>query len=599
MLRGHRGRLSLAIGLLTISTVLGLVPLYGTKIVFDHVLDDKPFDPVIAWMGLPTEPKTLLAVTAVVMISLAFVSMLVSNYSRWQATRISKRVTVQSRRRAFAHAVRLPLPRVQQMKSGGLTSTLRDDAGGIGELVFSMLYNPSRALVQLLGSLVILTLVDWRLLAGSLLLLPTVWVTHRTWISRIRPIFRDIRGTRTATDGRVTESFAGMRIVRSFARQSTETVTYAKGNHLQARQEVLAWWWSRGVEAAWGVLIPLATALLLWYGSVRILDDRAAMAAGTITTARALTTGDLVMFMGYVAALLGPIAALAQAAAGLQNNLAGLDRTLDLLAEPTEFPTESGQTVVTRETTAGRVTFEGVSFAYKAGGPLVLKDVSLDVPAGSTVALIGASGAGKTTMCNLVARFYDPTAGRVLLDGRDLKAVEVDSFRRLLGIVEQDTFLFDGTIAENIGYGRRGASRDEIIAAAKVAAAHEFISGFEKGYETYVGERGVRLSGGQRQRLTIARAVLADPRILILDEATSNLDSESERHIQDALAGLMRGRTCFVIAHRLSTIAGADLIVLIEDGQITQRGTHDELMASSERYRYMVELQTTPAGKAK
>ena len=594
-LRSHHATLYLALCTLSVSTLLGLVPLYGTKLVVDNVLGDKPMPPGIpAWLHLPTEPRTLLAVIAISMVGLSVISLVVGMWGRWQATRVSKRVTVEARRRLFDHVVRLPLHRIYTIKSGGVASVLREDAGGIGELVFSMIYNPWRAIIQLFGSLFVLIFVDWRMLLGSLALIPTVWYTHRTWVGRIRPFWRDIRTTRQVIDGQATETFGGIRVIRGFARDRTETARFTSGNHFMARQELFAWWWMRGVDAAWAVLIPLATAILLWYGGSRVLADAALVRGGALTATQALSVGDLVVFLAYLTALLGPIATLAQSATTLQNGLAGLDRTLDLLAEPIDMAGDASSIQLDRAGVQGRITLTDVAFTYPGTKAPVLQDVQLDVAPGETIALVGPSGAGKTTLCNLIARFYDPQSGSIAIDGHDLRDIDVDSYRRLLGIVEQDTFLFDGTIAENIGYGRRDATREEIIDAARKANAHGFVVDLERGYNTLIGERGVRLSGGQRQRLTIARAILADPKILILDEATSNLDTESERIIQASLRTLMKGRTSFVIAHRLSTIASAHRIVVIEDGRIVEEGAHEQLMATSGRYRYMVDLQTRP-----
>jgi ATP-binding cassette subfamily B protein/subfamily B ATP-binding cassette protein MsbA len=599
LLHGHRGRLAALLVALGISTLLGLVPLYGTKIVFDSVLRDPPLPVTLPHMTdhplpLPHDRRHLLTLIAVGMVALAACAEAVALWSRWQATRMTKRMQVSVRKRVFDHAVRLPLHRVYELKSGGVASILREDAGGVADLIFSMMYNPWRAIIQLLGSLVILAFVDWRLLLGSLALLPTVWLTHRTWIARIRPIFRDIRFTRQQMDSHATEAFGGMRVVRSFSRQQAEAATFTRNGHLMARQEIFAWWWMRGIDVAWSVLIPFASALLLYYGGNRVLSDMEKLKAGLIQPRDALTVGDLVMFLSYLAALLGPIAALAGSATALQNSLSGLDRVLDLLAEPLEMPSKPGALVLDREKVTGMITFSNVSFAYSGTPTPVLKNVDLEVRPGEMIALVGPSGAGKTTLCNLVARFYDPTQGAVKLDGVDLRDITADSYRRLLGIVEQDTFLFDGTIAQNIAYGRRGATDQEIERAARLANAHGFISNLSEGYQTLIGERGVKLSGGQRQRLTIARAILADPKILILDEATSNLDTESERLIQGSLQSLMAGRTSFVIAHRLSTVAHADRILVLENGRIVEQGRHDELMQASGKYREMVDLQTSP-----
>lgn len=634
MLRGHRMLLGSALFMLSLATLLSLIPPYATKIVVDNVLGTQPLPDLLARLLSPDiDRRELLGVVTVVVIAISLASVAVGIWSRWQATRVTKLMQASIRKRLFEHAVRLPLHKIQRIKSGGVASILREDAGGVAELVFGMLYNPFKAIITLIGCLIVLAIVDWRMLLGSLILFPIIFLTHRTWISRIRPVWRDIRASRQEIDSHATEAFGGMRVVRTFGRQQSEANRFSRNNHLMIRQEILAWWWSRSVDLAWSILIPLASAALLYYGGLRVLDG-------------SITTGDLVAFLAYLAMLLGPLATLATSATQFQNSLAGLDRVLDLMAQPQEMPSQPGMLHVRPETTAGRITLHNVSFAYpgtdRAGGAghyaidgassngqskgirhqalgtsqehsggtnhqipsaqclvsnasLVLSNINLNVNAGEMIALVGPSGAGKTTLCNLIARFYDPIEGSIELDGTDLREIDVDSYRRLLGIVEQDIFLFDGSIGENISYGARPSANvglEEITHAAKLANAHQFISEMPHGYNTIIGERGVRLSGGQRQRLAIARALLADPRILILDEATSNLDTEVERLIQQSLHRLMKGRTSFVIAHRLSTIAHANRIIVIDHGRIIEQGTHDELMATSGRYRHMVKLQT-------
>jgi len=580
LLRGFRLTLALALASLTIATMLKLLPPLGIKLVIDYVVGDQVIP--APWADrLPTNRLTLLFLVGTAIIALSIVATLVHLWGRWRATKIVNQVQVSLRKRAFEHAVRLPLHRVYDLKSGGAASLLREDASGAAELIFSMINKPWRAIIQLLGSLVVLAVVEWRMMAAGIAMVPLVFVTHRTWVGRIRPMYRDVRKQRQDIDSHSTEAFGGMRVVRAFTRERSERGRFVMGNHFLVRQQLFVWWWARMIEVIWDLLIPVASTSLLVYGGYQIMQGQ-------------MTFGDLTMFLFYLAMLLEPLATLAGSATSFQNQLAGLDRVLDLLDEPNELTLDADVRPIDIDQIAGNVTFSGLGFHYPNSQQVVLSDVTLNVPAGTTCALVGRSGAGKTTLCNLVARFYDPTSGRIELDGVDLRQIPLDTYRGLLGIVEQDVFLFDGTIADNIAYAVSACDQEDVEQAARSANAHEFIVGLENGYDTIIGERGVKLSGGQRQRLAIARAILADPQILILDEATSNLDSESERLIQQSLRILLQNRTCFIIAHRLSTIAHADQIVVLEDGRIVERGSHDELMAQSGHYRGMVELQTEP-----
>ncbi len=579
-----------SLALLTVAVVLGLLPLYMPKIVIDSVLDEKPL-PAVLEPFLPDGSYALLITLVAVFVCVLGISELVRLWAGWQAAKAARRVQAEVRRKTFEHACLLPLHRVLELKSGGVSSLLRDDAGAVGSLVLQGLFQPWNAFVQLLGSLAILTFIDWRLLLVGLFIIPCGWFTHRAWKRYVRPLWYDVRYTRLQVDSHATEVFGGMRIVRAFGRRRAETAAFVNQLNLIVRQELYTWWWMRGLDTLWSISVPVGAGILLLLGSWQVLSDREAVASGILPPGEAFTTGALIVFLTYLAAMMRPVTTLAATATELQNSLAGLDRTLDLLEEEVETHCDASFVKLPTDRVLGAIRIEKISFRYPHSTRNAVSDITLDAPPGTITAFVGPSGSGKSTLCNLIASFYQPTAGRILLDGLDLRDIDLDAYRRLLGIVEQDIFLFDGTVSENIAYSGRDFTEAEIRKAAELSNAHEFISQLPNGYQTMIGERGVRLSAGQRQRLAIARAVLADPKILVLDEATSALDTESERLVQTSLAKLMAKRTSFVIAHRLSTITHADQIVVLEAGRIVERGTHNELLRTSGHYRRMIDLQ--------
>ncbi len=591
LLGGVRSTIAVALVAITISAALRLLPPAATGFALDHVLGHRRMPDVFSRLGLPTGPGELLAAVAIALVSVALMSAAIGTGGRYLSALANRRLQSGLRRHVFARAIGLPLHRLRAYQSGGLASLLRDDVGGAAGLLGVMVFQPWRAFIQLLGTVVALGFIEWRAVTVAVILLPLVYIPHRLWIRRMRPVWRDIRFLRRRIDAHVTEVFAGIRVIRGFGRQRTEAVRDVRDRHVNLRQEMLAWWMGTVVEVGWSLLLPLVVAGLVWYGGNRILTDAAAVATGALDPAKAFTTGNLVTVLFYLALLLEPLGVLASAASGAQSGLAALDRVLDVLEEEPELQGAAGTLTPRPEEVAGRFTLRQVSFQYPGRRTPTLRDVTLEIPAGHVVALVGPSGAGKSTLCDVIARFHDPTEGLIELDGIDIRKIDLQCYRRLIAVVEQDVFLFEGTIRENLAYGARDASPAAVARAAEAALAALFIEEMDDGYETLVGERGVRLSGGQRKRLAIARALLTDPRILILDEATSELDAASERLVHRSLATLMRGRTVFVIAHRLSTVAHADLIVLLDRGRIVDQGRHAELLGRSAPYRLLVEAQ--------
>jgi ATP-binding cassette subfamily B protein/subfamily B ATP-binding cassette protein MsbA len=401
-----------------------------------------------------------------------------------------------------------------------------------------------------------------------------------TFSRRIRPIYRSVRKDVEQIDGRVGETFSGIRVVRAFGREMRELLDYVVGRHTVLRKEMFAHRREMLLWTSWGLLLGAVNVVIAWYGGYLNIVGRASI-------------GDIMAFQWYAFLLLNPVWNIVNSFSELQRSLAAMERVFEVLAmddDKPDKPDAQDAPAVVRE-----IRFENVTFEYRESQPVV-RDFNVTVPGDSVVALVGRSGAGKTTVTDLVARFHDPTQGRILVNGSDIRDFRLRTYRDLLAIVQQDVFLFDGSVRDNIAYGRHNATDAEIEDAAQRANAHEFIVKLPEQYGTFIGERGVKLSGGQQQRLAIARAILAKPQILILDEATSNLDTESEQLIQASMAALLAGRTTFVIAHRLSTIRRADLILLLEDGRVIERGTHEQLVSARGAYHAMVLRQMESHG---
>ena len=391
----------------------------------------------------------------------------------------------------------------------------------------------------------------------------------------LRPLFRERGKINAEVTGRLTEALGGIRVVKSYTAEKREAIVFAKGAHRLFRNIAKSMTGVSATTAGSTVVVGIIGVLMIWLGGRAILAGE-------------MTLGDLIMYIFFIGLVAAPLVSIASIGTQITEAFAGLDRIREILDMPTEIDEDARRAPIDR--IDGEVTFENVWFEYNPGQP-VLRGVSFRAAPGTTTALVGSSGSGKSTLISIVMAFNRPTSGRVLVDGRDLEDVKLTDYREQLASVLQDNFLFDGTIAENVGYAKPGATQAEIEQACRIAHCDEFINGFPDGYATIVGERGIKLSGGQRQRVSIARAILANPRILILDEATSSLDSESEQMIQDGLRRLRSGRTTFVIAHRLSTIRSADQILVLEAGEIVERGTHVELLALNGRYRQLHDKQ--------
>jgi ABC-type multidrug transport system fused ATPase/permease subunit len=559
--RPRRGLLVLGLVLMAINRVAGLVLPASTKYLIDDVVGKHRVDLLVPLISAVVGATVLQGITSFVLVQ--------------TLSKAAQKLIAELRTKVQAHVGRLPVAYYDANKTGNLVSRIMRDVEGIRNLI-------GTGLVELLGGLLTaaIALVMMLRISAFMTLMTfvslVVFASALSWaFGTLRPIFRERGKIEAEVSGRLTESLGGVRVVKGYHAEPREEEVFRRGISRILANVLRTLTATSLLGLSSTVLLGIVGAAVMYVGARQIL-------AGSITLGGFFT---YTIFLGF---LVAPIFQIVAIGTQLTEALAGLERTRELLRERPED--EDPRRTVTLPAIAGHVAFEDVDFEYEPGKP-VLDDVSFRAEPDTVTALVGPSGAGKSTIIGLVAAFNVPIGGRVTVDGVDLGTVRLDSYRGHLGVVLQETFLFDGTIRENVAFSRPAATEAQILEACRIARVDEFALRFPEKYDTIVGERGVKLSGGQRQRVSIARAILADPRILILDEATSSLDSESEALIQEGLAYLMRGRTTFVIAHRLSTIRRADQILVVEAGRIVERGTHDSLYAAHGRYYEMYTRQ--------
>jgi ABC-type multidrug transport system fused ATPase/permease subunit len=557
----RRGRLSLGLVLMVVNRVSGLVLPATSKWLIDDVIGKRRADLLMPLAFVAGAATLVQAVTSFALSQVLGVA--------------AQRAITDMRRRIEAHVARLPINYFDSTQSGVLISRIMTDAEGIRNLVGTGLVQLTGSIVTAVFALGYLFYLNWLLTCITIVALATFGGAMALAFNRLRPLFRERGKINAEVTGRLNETLGGIRIVKTYTAEKREELVFTKGVHRLFRNVAQS---ITGVSAIMG----FSTVIIGVIGVIMIVVGGRSIMAGR------MTLGDFMNYILFTGLMAAPVVQIASIGTQISEAFAGLDRIHDLMTMRTEDDEDDSKHPL--GPIDGEIVFDDVSFEYDEGVP-VLKHVSFQAPAGTTTALVGSSGSGKSTLISLVMAFNRPKSGRVFVDGHDLASVRLRDYRSQLGVVLQDNFLFDGTVGDNIRYGRTDASMDDIREVSRIAHADEFIEQFEKKYDTVVGERGVKLSGGQRQRVAIARAILADPRILVLDEATSSLDSESEALIQDGLRSLRHGRTTFVIAHRLSTIRSADQILVLEHGEIVERGTHAELLALGGRYRTLYDKQ--------
>ena len=550
----YKRQTTLAIASLLTATLIALAPPYLAKLAVDAVENGH-------------SPGYIAGIVAL-FIAAGIGALVATSAQTYFTGWTGERILADLRNRLFKHLGRLSLGYFERNRAGVIISRLTNDVEALDQLVTDGVTTLVQNTLILIGSAVILFFLDWQLALATITVIPLMAVATALFRVYSARAYRAVRERLALVTATLAEDIAGMRVVQSYTREQANLRRFREVNaqYREANHQTVV---TNGLYFPFvDFLATTATAIVLGYGGYRYFDG-------------SITIGTLLAFMLYLSNFFDPVQQLSQLYNTFLSAVAALDKIMDVMDEDPEVVDAPDARPLAR--IDGHVRFDGVRFRYRTG-PEVLHGIDLDVPAGTTVALVGHTGAGKSTIAKLLARFYDPQEGAITIDGVDLREVTQESLRRQLGVVPQEGFLFAGTVHENIAFARPDATPDEIVRAAQAVGAHEFVLRLENGYETELGERGTRLSLGQRQLVAFARALLADPRILVLDEATSSVDIGTERRIESALRTLLEGRTAFVIAHRLSTIRDADLIVVLEHGQVVEQGTHAELIAARGLY---------------
>ena len=561
LMRRHRSSLVVGFALMLISRLAGFVLPTSTKWLIDKVIG---------------QHRTELLVPIALAVGAATLVQAITSFANSQVISVAgQRAITELRRRVEEHVMRLPVSFFDSTQSGVLVQRVMNDAEGVRNLVGTGIIQLVGGMVTAVLALVYLFYLNWKLTTATLVLLSIFGGVMAYAFNKLRPIFRERSKVYAEVSGRLVQALGGARVVKVYTAEKREEIVFTRGAHRLFRNIASTITGTSAVTAFSTVIVGAVGVLMTIVGGKEILAGR-------------MTTGDLFLYVILVGLVTLPVVQMASIGTQISEAFAGLDRIRDIMQTPTEDADDANRAPL--KSADGDIEFQDVWFEYRENIP-VIKGVSFVSKEGTTTALVGSSGSGKSTLISLIMAFARPQKGRILVAGRDLGSMRLRDYRAHMGVVLQDNFLFDGTITENIAFSKPGATMEEIRAVAHVAHCDEFIAEFPDKFDTIVGERGVKLSGGQRQRIAIARAILADPKILILDEATSSLDSESEQEIRDGLRALRTGRTTFVIAHRLSTIQSADQILVLEHGEIVERGRHAELLARNGRYKQLYDKQ--------